>query len=73
MKKISVADVLAMPVPERIEFVEDVWDSIASTPDAVALSDAQREELDHRLEIYRRDPTAASPWEEVKARVRRPE
>jgi len=70
MKKISVADVLAMPVQERILFVEDVWDSIAATPDSVILSDAQREELDRRLDSYHGDPSAASPWEAVKAKAR---
>lgn len=70
MKKITIADVLAMPVPERILFVEDVWDSIAVAPEAVQLTDAQKEELDYRLEEYHQNPSAGSPWDEVKARVR---
>lgn len=70
MKKVTIADVLAMPVPERILFVEDVWDSIAVTPEAVQLTDAQKEELDYRLEEYHKNPAVGSPWEEVKTRVR---
>lgn len=70
MKKVTIADVLAMPVSERILFVEDIWDSIAATPDTVQLSEAQREELDRRLESYHNNPLGGSPWEEVKARVR---
>ena len=66
-----MADVLAMPVAERILFVEDVWDSIAAAPESVPLTDGEREELDRRLETWRRDPSAGSPWSEVKARVRR--
>jgi|GEM_PF-2827351 len=30
---------------------------------------SEREELDRRLEGYRRDPEAASPWSEVKERI----
>lgn len=31
----------------------------------------EREELDRRLESYRRNPEAVSPWPEVKARILR--
>ncbi|MBI4667212.1 MAG: addiction module protein [Nitrospinae bacterium] len=70
MKKITVADVLSMPVSERILFVEDVWDSIAATPETVQLTDAQRTELDKRLEYYHKNPLTGSPWDEVKIRAR---
>ncbi|MCH9002970.1 MAG: addiction module protein, partial [Planctomycetes bacterium] len=33
------------------------------------LSEAQRQELDARLDAYHRDPGAGSPWEAVKARI----
>jgi len=71
MAKITLADVLDMPIAERILFVEDVWDSIAAIPDAVPLTDEQREELDLRLEAHHLDPDASSPWEEVKDRIRK--
>ena len=68
--EISVADVLKLPVAERIRLVEDIWDSIAAVPDAVPLTDAQRRELDRRLEAYHRDPDAGSPWPQVRKRIR---
>ena len=67
---ISIADVLKLPVAERIRFVEDVWDSIAAVPEAVPLTDAQRRELDRRLDTYHRDPEAGSPWPKVRKRIR---
>lgn len=67
---ISMTDVLALSLPERIQLVEDIWDSIACVPDAVDLTDWQKEELDRRLEAYRDNPDAGSPWEEVRARIR---
>ena len=69
MKPIRISDVLDLPVSERIELVGDIWDSIAQVPDGIELTEAQRAELDRRLEAYRRDPKAGSPWAEVKARV----
>lgn len=69
MKSIRLSDVLELPVEERLELVGDIWDSIAQVPDAVELTETQRAELDRRVEAYRRDPNAGSPWAEVKARI----
>ncbi|HUT54681.1 MAG TPA: addiction module protein [bacterium] len=69
MKKISMADMLDLPVEDRITLVQDLWDSIAEVPEKVALTAEQREELDRRLDAFHRDPEAGSPWEEVKARI----
>lgn len=72
MKKITVADVADMPAAERLLLVEDIWDSIAAMPEAVPLTDAQRMELERRLEAYHKNPDAGSAWNQVKARVRQP-
>ena len=69
MKPIRLSDVLELPVEERLALVGDIWDSIAQVPNAVELTEAQRAELDRRLDAYRRDPKAGSPWVEVKARI----
>jgi len=69
MKSIRLSDVLELPVSERLKLVEAIWDSIADAPEALELSDAQRSELDRRLEEYERNPSSGSPWSEVKARI----
>lgn len=69
MKPVRIFDALELPVSERLELVGDIWDSIAQAPGGVELTDTQRAELDRRLEAYRRDPRAGSPWSEVKARI----
>jgi putative addiction module component (TIGR02574 family) len=68
-KRISVSDVAGFSVAERIQFVEDVWDSIAVLPDQVELPEETKKELDKRLESYHRNPDSGSPWEEVKKRI----
>jgi putative addiction module component (TIGR02574 family) len=67
--RISLADVLSLSIPERIQLVQDIWDSIAEVPDSIELTDAQREELDRRVEAHKRDPEAASSWEVVRERL----
>ncbi len=69
-KGLSIADVLSLSPAERIQLVEDIWDSIASVPEALVLSEAQRQELDSRLQAYHASPDAGSPWEAVVARIR---
>jgi putative addiction module component (TIGR02574 family) len=58
-----------LSLAERILLVEEIWDSIAATPEEIPLTPAQREELDRRIAAYEADPTAGSTWEEVKARL----
>lgn len=58
------------PVEDRLRLVEEVWDSIADTPEEVTLSEAHRQDLQRRLDAYRDNPKAGSPWEEVEARLR---
>jgi len=71
MKQELVAEILALPVPERVRLVGAIWDSISSVPEALPLTQWQREELDRRLAEFEADPEAGSTLEEVFARIRR--
>lgn len=62
-------DILKLSVSERIQLVEDIWDSIAAEPDAFPLTDEQRAELDQRLADAETNPGRGRPWSEVKARL----
>jgi len=62
----ALADILQLTLPERIQLVEDIWDSIAEAHEAVPVTEAQRAELDRRLSEHRRDPQAGLPWAEVR-------
>jgi putative addiction module component (TIGR02574 family) len=50
-----IGNLRELPITERIQLVDDIWDSIADEQDALSLSDAQREELDRRLDGYEVD------------------
>ena len=55
-----------LSVEERISLVEEIWDSIA---EATPLTEAQRLELDSRLEDHEANPNDVVPWEVVKASI----
>jgi putative addiction module component (TIGR02574 family) len=69
MSRAELWSELMKPTPdERIELVEDLWDSIAQH-DMPPLTAEQKEELDRRHAEHLRDPSSASTWEEAKARL----
>ncbi|MGF1521531.1 MAG: addiction module protein [Leptolyngbyaceae cyanobacterium] len=47
-------------IAERIQLAEDLWDSILAQPEALPLTDEQKQELEHRLEEYRQIPEVGS-------------
>ena len=69
MKKITVSDTLELSLPERIQLVEDIWDTIANETDAVELSEEEKRIIDERLEAYHKNPDLGSPWEDVYKRI----
>lgn len=69
MKTLLKAELLQLSVSERIQLVEDLWDSIADCPEDLPLTDAQRDELDHRLEAWRANPAEGASWDTVRARI----
>ena len=71
MNEVTIGNLLRLSVSERIQLVEDLWDSIATVPDGIPLTEAQREELDRRLDAYHKNPDAGSPWESVRERIQK--
>ncbi len=67
---VDINDILALTVSERIRLVEEIWDRIATSPDQIPLTPAQRKELDRRKREHQRDPSAVKSWPEVKISTR---
>jgi putative addiction module component (TIGR02574 family) len=70
MNSISIADILELPVQERIRLVELIWDSVAAVPDAVEISPALKAELEARLVEFEANPEAGYSWDQVKSRLK---
>jgi putative addiction module component (TIGR02574 family) len=62
------AELMELSPEERIELVQDLWDSIGPE-ELPPLTTEQMEELDRRVAEHQRDPNTAITWEEVKARL----
>ena len=69
MKQITATDILALSIPERIQLVEDIWDTIANEPEAIELTEEEKKIIDKRLEAYHRNPDLGSPWEDVYKKI----
>ena len=62
---------LSLNVADRLQLIEELWDSLAVTPEAILVPDAQRKELARRSRKHARNPSAAKPWEEVLGKLER--
>ncbi len=70
MNSISVAEILELPVQERIHLVEMIWESIAAFPQALEVSPELKSELNVRMAEFERDPEAGYSWDQVKAKLK---
>lgn len=42
MKKITATDTLTLSIPEKIQLVEDIWDTIATEAETVELTEDEK-------------------------------
>lgn len=65
MSKTQLAELLALPLEERVEVAEALWRSIEDEP----IPEWQKQLLDERLREAEENPDAFVSWEEVGAEV----
>ncbi|HWZ74099.1 MAG TPA: addiction module protein [Casimicrobiaceae bacterium] len=65
-----MSDIANLNPEQRLQLLEQIWDSLASTPDAVPVTSTQREELSRRLDDLDREGPVGIPWDEVLRRIR---
>jgi putative addiction module component (TIGR02574 family) len=66
---LSKYDIEAMTVPQRLDLIGQLWESISETAEALPVPEWHRQELERRLQEADADPEAGIPWEQVKARL----
>lgn len=64
-----IPDIHGLSTEDRLRLLEEIWESLSDDPDAIALTDAQRAELDRRLDELDREGPVGIPWEEVLRRI----
>ena len=62
-------DLSELTTDERLRLLEDVWDSLAPETRDAPLTDAQRTDLDRRLDEVELDDRLGIPWEDVLRRL----
>ena len=55
-----------LPIAERLQLVEDLWDSIARSKAEIPIPQWQIEELERRKQNYMRNPDSGRTWDKVK-------
>ncbi len=55
---------------EKLQLVEDLWDDLVATPEAIPIHEWQKQELARRKANLLKNPASGLAWEEVKRRVR---
>lgn len=69
MSTIPLSDLLHLRVPERVQLVEDLRDSLAgeaaAEPDRLPLDSSLRQALRRRSEAYRQNPHEAIPLDDA--------
>lgn len=64
------AALFELPIAERLQLVEDLWDSIAAQRENHPVPQAVMTELLARKAAFDADPSTGIPWSEVKRRLR---
>jgi putative addiction module component (TIGR02574 family) len=62
-------EIRKLSLAERIQLVEDVWDSIAAESEELQIPESHRAELARRREEHHRSPEDVVPWEEVRRQL----
>lgn len=58
-------EIANLTAAEKAELLDEVWQSLET--DALTLTDAQRAELDSRLERLEKNPSDVISWEQVRS------
>jgi putative addiction module component (TIGR02574 family) len=71
----AAIDISTLTVEQRLELLDEIWESLYETPQGIPLTEAQREELDRRIEEFDNEglpgaPRAGAPLDEALDRIR---
>ncbi len=66
----ELTQVFELALSEKLQLLEDLWDSIAQVPEQIPVLAWQKAELAKRKAAYLQNPNSGSSWEVVKERIR---
>ena len=65
----EIPQIAAMSIPEKIVFLEDLWDSIAANDRDVPVPESHISELDRRLARHGSDPSLLLSLQELQQKI----
>ena len=66
----NAIDIEKLGVDERLQLIEELWESLSSNPSKIPVTQAQKQELDRRLDAIDEGDDTGIPWMEVLDRIR---
>jgi putative addiction module component (TIGR02574 family) len=69
-KCLASLEIKKLSVAERILMVQEIWDSIAAEQESLAVTEAQKTELDRRIASHDASPNEGRSWGEIKRRLK---
>jgi putative addiction module component (TIGR02574 family) len=63
-------ELLALSLDDRIELVEELWESIEAELEASPIPDSVKAEIDRRVDAYLADPSKSFTYAEMRRRVK---
>ncbi len=65
----TLQEIDTLSVAEKIQLVEDLWDSVAVSNAEIPFPAWQKQELDRRRQNFLSTPNSGMTWQEVKGSV----
>lgn len=62
----SITEVRSLPLREKLQILEVIWEDLSSHVDAMEISPSERELLDQRITRVRDGETDVHDWDSVK-------
>jgi putative addiction module component (TIGR02574 family) len=69
-QSVPESDIEQLSVSQRLNLITLLWDSIPDSPEAMAMPEWHRQELERRLAEADAAPESGIPWEQVRTRLR---
>ncbi|MBD2302030.1 addiction module protein [Nostoc sp. FACHB-87] len=67
----TLNEIKTLTIEERIRLVQAIWDSIAAEQSSPDITEAQKQELERRINDYEANPDNVMTWDEIKASIKR--
>ena len=69
MNSLFSEQILSLTVPEKLQLIAEIWDSVVIQAEQIPLSQSQKQEVERRLSSYQDLENQGDDWKNVKTRI----